>query len=332
MRALRPLLALSALVASGCNDQNLSQPWQLDRVRVLAVRAEPAEARPGETVSFEALYYVPDGGSIGLALWFACLPSGADDFGCQLDSSALEGLEGLDDLDLKSLTPEEQAELYQRLIDAGLIGAEPLIAPTWTTPADALEGLSEQERLEGVSAIVNITAIPATGDEDATEQPADTELAYKRLPISEAATPNHNPTLTGLMVDGEVLAAGSRVERIWGQDVQIEPLLSDDSLETYVYRTEAGEDEDREEEPFVTWYTEEGSFDQPFGLYPYMEVAWTPPAPKAVTGSAPYTSDEVREVEVIAVIRDRRGGMDWANLTIVLSSPDGPLPATRVHP
>ncbi len=59
-----------------CGGETLSQPWQLDRIRVLAVRPsvdeEPdmvfgtrAEPRPGETLNFEALTYAPPGDPIG---------------------------------------------------------------------------------------------------------------------------------------------------------------------------------------------------------------------------------------------------------------------------
>ncbi|NOY24967.1 MAG: hypothetical protein GXP62_03755 [Oligoflexia bacterium] len=316
----RTALATIALLGTACGSQGLSQAWQLDRLRILAVRAEPAEPRPGDDVSFEALYYVPDGGNIALSLWFACLPQAADDFGCTMDSSvdssALSDLAGIDP---ETMTPKEQAALYQQLIDAGLIGAEPFMAPTWTAPADALDGLNDTARLEGVSAVVNITAIP-----DSSTGADDTELAYKRLPISEASTPNHNPDITGFTIDGEPVKPGGQIDRIWGQDVQIEPILADDAIETYLYRTADGTDEQRQEEPYVTWYAEDGSFDQPYGLYPYLTATWSPPLPQSAQAAPPFISDEVREITLIAVARDRRGGMGWAKLTVSLASPDLP--------
>ena len=56
MRRLLPMVALM-----GCTDIELSQEWQLDRTRVLAVQAEPAEPTDGDTVTLEALVYTPDG-------------------------------------------------------------------------------------------------------------------------------------------------------------------------------------------------------------------------------------------------------------------------------
>ena len=48
-----------ALSAAGCGGSDLAQEWQLDRLRILAVRATPAEPRPGDTVTFDRLLYVP---------------------------------------------------------------------------------------------------------------------------------------------------------------------------------------------------------------------------------------------------------------------------------
>ena len=59
--------------------------WQLDRLRVLATQATPAEAAPGETVAFESLVYQPDGESLEGVVWFGCLNESATSFGCTID-------------------------------------------------------------------------------------------------------------------------------------------------------------------------------------------------------------------------------------------------------
>ncbi|MCB9777401.1 MAG: hypothetical protein H6742_02420 [Alphaproteobacteria bacterium] len=319
-RLLRPppvLLLGLPLALVGCGNNGLAQAWQLDRLRILGVRATPAEPRPGEAVSFEALYYLPGDDELELSVWIACLPEGADDFGCQVDPELLGELTsgGVEDL-----TPDEQAALFEDLVDAGLVGAEPFVPPVWVTPLDALDGLDDQERLEGVSAVVNITAIP----KGATTQD-DIELAYKRLPISEATTPNHNPELTGFVVDGVEVAPGSTIPWTWGRDLDIIPVLPDDSIETYTYTADDGTVEERVEEQFITWYTEAGSFDQEYSLYPTVDVVWSPPAPPGLWSLWPG-ADASQEVEIIGVVRDRRGGMAWGSLTVALATADQVAP------
>lgn len=299
-------LALSLSVGVGCSDYGLAQEWQLDRLRLLAIRAEPAEARPGEVIRFSSLVYQPEGASIAGTAWFACLPEAADDFGCTADPGLMDQLAGADP---STLSDEDLAELNETLVAAGLIGYEPLFAPVWTAPVGALDGLDEAAAQEGLSALINVSVIPEGADSD-----GDIELAYKRVPISLSTTPNHNPELLGLRValrtkgsedaSIEIVDDQSEVVEVRaGRQYQIDPLYSPASLESYVYVDEGGGAEERSEEPYFSWYTEGGEFDQPFSLYPSSGVVWTAP-------SAPWSG------LVLVLMRDRRGGMAWRYLHV----------------
>jgi hypothetical protein len=287
---------MTILLLLACGGPQLSQSWQIDRLRVLAVAAEPAEPRPGDTVTFTSLTVSP-AVPVALTTWFVCL-LGGDAEDCAIDPSITEDLAGTD---ISALTPEEQADLYAQLVAAGLIGVEPYFPPTWTVPSDALDGLDEAARLEGLTATVSITAIP--------DQPeiaeGDLELAYKRVPVSEATTPNHNPVLTGLRVDGIDVAPGARVAMDRGETYTIEVVLAEDAVETYTYVDTSGASETRTEEPYFAWYLQEGTFDQEDTLYPYVSVAYTAPA-----------DPELDTQSLWVVARDRRGGMGWIELPI----------------
>lgn len=295
---LLPVVGLTLL--TGCGLDQMAQEWQLDRLRVLAARATPAEPRPGESVRFESLVYTPPDEPLGGVVWFACLPESASDFGCELDTSALEDLTSLDP---ETATAEELASALEAAQDAGFVGFEPAFPPVWQTPGDALDGLDELARLEGVTATLNITALPddSTGNLDDVDE---VELAFKRLPISEATTPNHNPDVVAIEVDGSSTADGlgtaaAPVVVQGGKPVDLEVVLAEDAVETYSYTPSSGVAEDREEEPYFAWYTEGGEFEQTFSLYPYTTAAYTPPKESGWTGM------------VIVVVRDRRGGMGW---------------------
>ena len=290
------LLSVLALPLAGCAAETLSQSWQLDRLRVLAIQAEPAEPRPGDTVTFRSLVYTPEGLELEGSIWFACLPQDATDFGCELDPTIVDSLSGTD---FEDLSPEELAALYAQAQEAGLIGFEPLLPPSWVAPEAALDGLEGNDRLEGRSAIINVSALPVGAEDD-----GDIEVVYKRVPVSEATTPNHNPVLMGFLVDGVEVASGDRVSLSRGSTHELEPLLSDDSIETYDYLGSDGQTEERSEEPYFDWYVEDGSFLQNFSLFPYSSTEWTP--------------GDAAEVELKVVIRDRRGGMDWGELTLVM--------------
>jgi hypothetical protein len=294
---LRALFAV-ALAAPGCGAADLSQTWQLDRLRVLGVQAEPAEIAPGEATALSSLVYVPTGARLDAQIWFACLPTAADDFGCALDTSALDAFAALDPA---TATPEELAAALEAAQEAGLIGLEPFLSPRWVAPPNALDGLSAQEAREGVSALVNLSV--ASSGPDAGED--DLELVYKRVPVSLATTPNHNPLLIGLAVDGDLRHPEAETLVVKpGAEVEIEPILSPDTIEDYVYITTDGEEEQRTEEPYFTWYAEGGGFEQAISLYPDSARAWTAPETVGFEGV------------IAVVVRDRRGGMHWTQLQV----------------
>lgn len=293
---------LLILLLAGCDRVEVAESWQIDRLRVLAVAGEPAEPRPGETVRFSSLVVSPNTG-VALTTWFACIPDDADATACAVDPSVLDGL---DPDSFEDLSPEEQAALFQKLLDAGLIGAEPYLAPSWTVPEDALDGLSDAEKLEGTNALVSVTALPAADDNgDGVMDEADVESAYKRIPISLAPTPNHNPGIRGFRVDGVPWDGVAPLAVTPGQTYRISAVLAPGAVETYQYTTDDGAVEDRVEEPYFSWYAQEGEYDTVNTLYPTLEVGWTAPA---------ETSRSAQSLWV--VIRDRRGGMGWAELPL----------------
>jgi len=270
----------------------------IDRLRILAVRPEPAEPAPGDVVSFEALIVDPQGDP-EMTIWFGCLSDEAEVMGC-LGQMDLDVLEDLDPAALEELDPEEMAELWEQLVEAGLMGIEPYLAPSYTIPADILDGLSEEERLEGLNLFVQVTAIPQGSGEEEDVAEDDVELAYKRVPVSEARTPNHNPAIAGLRIEGVEFGPDVVFEVDAGQSYRIEPVLADDAIETYEYLNQQGQVEERVEEPYFSFYVEEGALDASYSIHPYGEVEWTAPTPAEKT-------DQMLWV----VMQDRRGGMNW---------------------
>ncbi|MDP2312119.1 MAG: hypothetical protein Q8P41_04380 [Pseudomonadota bacterium] len=274
----------------GCTATELSQSWRIDRLRVLGVAAEPAEPRPGDRVTFTSLVVSPTV-EVATTVWFACL-TGGDDFGCVVDEALLATLDPSGELSSDDL---------EALYAAGFIGAEPYLPPVWNVPADALDTLSAEERPEGLTALINVTAIPEGADLEADEL----ELAYKRVPVSEATTPNHNPVIASMSVDDVVVEAGTVVSLDRGQPYTLTVTLADDAAETYTFVNGDGGEESREEEPYLAWYAEAGEFDQTTDLWPNFEAIHYPPEDAS---EAP--------TQIWAVVRDRRGGMAWTSLSV----------------
>lgn len=313
-RLIRQMIIGIALISlSGCvitpnkypKPGDLSPSWLIDRLRVLAIRADPPEVRPGELVTFEALVVDPSGDD-NLIIWLACPPEdeGGVGFGCEIDPN----------LDLENADFEELAE-------SGLIGFEPLIPPVYVPEEDLLDDLTEEERQEGINVLVQVTAFPGgledldptSGDLDDIDFNA-VEAAYKRLIVSEASTPNTNPTVAAITVEGVEMPLGSALRIDPFQEYRIGVVVPDSSLEEYEFVNRDGVVEQRVEEPYASWYSTGGTVLEPYTLHPFWEATWR--SPKVCKGEDDDPDDclvegKTHQGSIYGVVRDRRGGMDW---------------------
>lgn len=283
------------ICALGCSVQDMAQTWQLDRLRVLATQSEPAEAQPGDTVAFQSLVYQPPGASLEGVVWFGCLGDNATSFGCTIDPELLDGL------DEPPSDPSEQIAWFTELQEAGLLGFEPSLPPSWTIPEDALENLNDEDKVEGISAFLNLTAIP-TESEDAET----VEVAFKRYPISLNPEPNQNPMLSHFLINGTEYNIDETPRVSVGGTLKLDVAFEDGAIQEYTYTNpNTGESESRTESPYLSWYTETGTFDNFVSLIPYTSVEWTAP-------------DTPTRSHIIVTVRDRRGGMDWIQFDITV--------------
>ena len=297
MKNRSTILLITCLSVTGCSVQEMAQAWQLDRLRVLATQATPAEAAPGETVAFESLVYQPDGESLEGVVWFGCLNESATSFGCTIDPEVLDGLSE------PPTDASEQIAWFTELQEAGLLGFEPALPPTWEIPAEALDTLEDLDKVEGLSAFLNLTAIPTEAEDD-----TDIEVAFKRYPISLNPEPNQNPLLSHFLINGIEYGSDETPKIKVNGILELDVVFQDGSVEEYIYiNPDTGISETRTETPYLSWYTESGSFSNVVSLQPYTSVDWTAPSTPTVS-------------EIIVTVRDRRGGMDWIRFDIIVEA------------
>ena len=291
------LLSMVSLVTSGCSVQEMAQSWQLDRLRVLATQATPAEASPGDTVEFQSLIYQPPDESLEGVVWFGCLNESATSFGCTVDPDLLDGLSE------PPTDPSEQIAWFTELQEAGLLGFEPALPPSWAIPEEALETLEEADKVEGISAFLNLTVIPTEADND-----EDIEVAFKRYPISLNPAPNENPHISHLLVNGTEYSENEIPRVTTGGTLEFDIAFEEGAVQEYTYTNpDTGVSETRTEAPYFSWYTEKGTFSSTVSLLPYTSVEWTAP-------------DTPTQMEVIVTVRDRRGGMDWIRFDVIVEA------------
>ena len=145
------MFALPALFLLGCGPETLSQNYQIDRTRILAVKSEPAEPVPGEPAVLTSLVVHPEF-ELEAVTWVGCLASAADAFGCDL--SAFEELGD----DLENLSNDQLNELLESVEYFG-VGESPI--NPYVPDSALLNDLTEAERDEGLNLLLTLTAVPA---------------------------------------------------------------------------------------------------------------------------------------------------------------------------
>jgi hypothetical protein len=316
-------LALPVLlaVAGACNFSDDAVDFsQLERLRVLGIRSEPADVAPGETAHLNALVFEPEGRDVRYA-WSWCPARGdaEESFRCLIEESELQALwqatgssEALPPYDLGS---GETAELPM-VFDEGLL--EMLCAALFA------QGTAEDSLLlaclSGLEPSIRLTV--ATDEEEL--------VALKTLPLADADAPaarNQNPELNGEIelrqdTDGRVLDPDEPLRadtRYWVR-VGVDP----EQAETFQPEPDWDEPEPRErrEALSISWFVTSGrtySEDRPRrgpggdtnqdtsfldGVNEFddlLEGGWQLPA-----------TLDTRQGRLFLVLRDERGGVGWA--------------------
>jgi len=281
----RELVALGATaavlgVALGCQPDLEKQQQLLDRVRLLALRADPPEAdvRDGglpPPITFAPLAY-PDGGlTFRLAV---CGPGNffAADFDCP-------GSNGLDlpDLVLDASRPEVQAFLQAAFgsvsaLDGGINVGEPGVAQIAIG--------YDLSRADGGSAAGN------------------RERGIYRLAVRFSGAPNHNPELLDVtLADGGTLQ-GALLPL--NQEIRFYPHIPDGGpggIETFV-----GLDGGIQHERFsYSWATTAGE------VVDFRSAEPIPEDPNATSDIRFRTHEAPGPVRIYVVLRDLRGGVSW---------------------
>lgn len=224
MIAIRPAAALAVLAAlAGCADE-LEEPQKIRNLRILGVRAEPAEAPVGVDLALEVLVTDRDRTAAIETLWLACVtPSGG---------VAPESCLPLFDAPPPPLC---SADPEAPLCAIGFGGAA-----EYRVPARARMGRAPDEN--GQILFTVVSALTAEGGlegcladfQDQGVMPTFCRIAVKRFAVlPDGVTANLNPGFDDMVVSGE--------------DVSV--VLTPSSIE---------ETPDGPETPFISWFVTEG--------------------------------------------------------------------------
>jgi len=294
-------LVTMCLVVAGCLPAEAERESLVTGPRILAVRSEPPESKPGASVAYEALVVTPDGDLQGTAVgWAFCAApkplteNGSVSTACLGD--AVRPIVGAS-VTVTATTPTDTCSLF---------GPETPPGDFRPRDPDATGGFYQPIRVEatGQTAFVlgRITC-------NLPNPPLDVAVEF-----AERRAPNRNPTLVPLRAF--VNGAPTSLDALpVGGDVRFEVGWSADDAEVYpAFDPKMQALVDQREALRVSWYATAGSFES--------DVAGRSSEDLATTVSNGWrTPDEASRVFLWVVLRDGRGGTDFARYTLDVKSP-----------
>ena len=310
----------------------------IEDLRVIGVRADPAEIKPGESAAITALVFDPSRpGKATTVFWVGCDPdpfnlgrSACSDPVALQDPTALIGAATLPP-GVKFIGLNEHAtyavdkNLFQVLaaddprrqtgtvgqILAISIGAETTGVPT----NDELAALFARVKSKEVQAVITLF----------------------RVRVSESPSRNQNPVISTFSVAGELQFPGAHVQLGAAEARTVAIDATEDSFESFILDTPTGP-KPTVEHLTSAWYSTSGRFN-------YERIALRGAVPGIFTapGSPDNPTDVVplrRNGTLYAVLRDSRGGQTWADYPFFICDTflEGPIltavhsPATRADP
>ncbi len=323
----RVALLSVALLVAGC-DTGFRPETLVEGLRVLGVRSDPADLRPGEVAQLQSLILDPamTSGSPS-TLWVGCAP---DPF--NLNRSACSDPAVLQDP--ASLgTPDGGLPTGVSVI--GFNGQAAYVAP-----ADVFSVLPEGDARRVAGTVGQVLAIAvaeqvspaATNDElralfdRVKAHEVASLIALYRIRISEDPQRNHNPVFGPLTVGGEAQPAHATLALKPGQRVTLDVAAADDTFETYVTSTPSGGEETKTERLLAAWYSTSGRYSEPrTALRESVKTTFT--APGGADRDDPVPSS--RQGSLYVTLRDTRGGQTWAEFAFFVCDEGLPEPQVK---
>lgn len=324
MRGL--VVAALALLLCACS-QTFDPVSNVEGFRVLDMRAEPPDLHPGDVATLDSLVVNPKDPSAPVSvLYLGCDPA-------------------------PSVYAENPCARYQTVTDASqLLSPDGGLPPgahfiginrgSYTAPADLFSSVPADDlaRKRGVLAVIlgialqaDVSSLPS-GDaakeliQKVLTKQIPSQLIIKRIRISEDPELNHNPVL-GLVADDEgVLRREHPLLVAPGQSVPLFARASEGAQEPYVAVGPDGTTDSRTETPVLSWFTSAGALDKSRTVDSDPDQFFT--APDGSSDDAQHAISSGRGFTLWVVLRDGRGGTDWAALPGLLCDPS--LPAIEL--
>ena len=293
--------AWAVLLGVACAPTLSSSDALITAPRVIAVRAEPAEAKPGSTVLLHALVASPAGASAEPPRWAFCVaPEPLTEDGI-VSNACLDGAADLrpvgEGTSLTASTPPDGCSLFGPDTSAG--AARP-------RDPDASGGYYQPLRIDLGTPVVAVDLLRISCDLASASAGAAAAFA-------QAYVPNENPVLLPLVATVSGSTVGLDAIKV-GTRVNLTASWPSSSAEKYAYY-DASTDAVRtqRESMTVAWYSSSGSIDREATG----RTADDPGTSSDNFWTAPSAAGASR---IWIVLRDSRGGVDFASYDMMVTA------------
>jgi hypothetical protein len=295
-------LLLALLAACRTEEVEFTPSSRIEKLRILGIKASPAAVLAGDRTFLESLVVNPLAGIQPLSyLWVICDPdptgSGASFCGAR-DTTR----------DLSSL-----------FADGGELPPGVTVVPIgesvyYRSPRGAFDQISADSplRTQGLEATVLLVAYTGLTPTDLQDESVVREIALKRIRIfPKGVEKNKNPEIAEVLVNGEPFGEGEAPAFAPGTVLELSARATPSSLESYARPLPDGTELQEDETMVFSWYGTAGNFDQLQKQGARTEdgapMRFTVPAFDDTPGGA---------IDLFVVLRDTRGGIDWARRTL----------------
>jgi hypothetical protein len=300
------LTAVLLGLSLGACSEDFAPYNRLTQPRVLAIASDPPAPATGETATFSAVLYLPDGIAVDSYEWSWCPFAGgaSDGYPCLVTEEELEELGG-GAIDVPSFDlGNEATAVFENTIPAPLLDAICTGTPDQPSPVDCFKGFPAQVKL-----------VMRAGDTEITS------IRRLRLRFDESHEANELPVIEGLdavLASGEYdLDDSGSVILPRGMGTVIHAHVPTDTADEYTDRDDEGELVTELERLTLSWFVESGNTDHERtsfidGLVSFddaVENEWNPALLED------YAGDTAR---IIVVIRDNRDGVAFTEATVGL--------------
>ena len=265
---LRLLSVLIGVGLVGCGSGDFKDPSLLNELRLLALVVDTPEVAPGVVVNVTPFVSDVNGGGRSLAY--------------SVEACADPGL---------ALGADVSCEGRPDRVVLATNAALPLAGPNYTgdaptfavtVPANLLDNRPPHVQANGFAYLVFYTITASDGAK---------VTGFKRIFASTRPTKNQNPSIT------TVTAAGAALGALPTTTTALRAEVPASSKENFTVLNPDGSSIPGAEDPLVSWYVTDGKLD-PARSASDDASDWTPPG----------TPPTGRNVLLVAVVRDRRGG------------------------